>query len=124
MKTPSPFRTTSFFLTGASLMLALFFAVPTAPASDSPRATFLKNALGVVEAPDTAFPRGNTADGAGALQNNTTGVWNSAFGNRALNQNTTGGANNAVGVQALFNNTQGTHNVANGVKALFFNTPG
>ena len=114
MKTPIPFRTRSFFLTAASLItLAFFLAVPTAPASDSPRATFLKNALGEVEAPDTAFPRGNTADGAGALQNNTTGVWNSAFGNRALNQNTTGGANNAVGVQALFNNTQGTHNVAN-----------
>src|SRR5882757_10037851 len=106
MKTKIPFRITSLLLTPASvLMLAFFLAIPRAPASDSPRATFLKNALG--EVPDTALGRGNTADGAGALQNVTTGGWNSAFGDRALNQNTTGGANNAVGVHALLNNTQG-----------------
>ena len=74
--------------------------------------------------PETALPFGNTKDGSGALQNLTTGVWNSAFGDRALNHNTIGGANNAFGVQALFNNTQGTHNVADGVKALFANTTG
>ena len=104
------------------LTLAFFLAVPRAPASDSPRVTYLKNALG--EVPETALPFGNTKDGAGALQNLTTGVWNSAFGYRALNHNTIGGANNAVGVQALFNNTEGTHNVADGVKALFSNTTG
>jgi BclA C-terminal domain/Collagen triple helix repeat (20 copies) len=125
MKTLIPSRTTSFFLTGVSLVtLAFFLAVPTAPASDSPRATYLKKALGEVEAPETALPGGNTADGAGALQNNTTGIWNSAFGDRALNQNTTGGANIAVGVKTLFNNTQGTHNVASGNLALFANTTG
>src|SRR6476469_8236934 len=125
MKTLIPFRTTSFFLTGASLVtLAFFLAVPTAPASDSPRVTYLKKALGEVEAPETALPGGNTADGAGALQNNTTGIWNSAFGERALNKNTTGGANIAVGVKTLFNNTQGTHNVASGNLALFANTTG
>src|SRR6476659_553257 len=111
MKTIIPFRITNPFLIGASLiMLAFFFAVPRTPASDSPRAAFLKNVLGEVEGPETALGRGNTADGTGALQNVTTGVWNSAFGDRALNQNTTGGANNAVGVHALRNNTQGTHN--------------
>jgi hypothetical protein len=125
MKTPIPFRTTSLFLTGVSLVtLAFFSVVPTAPASDSPRATYLKKALGEVEAPETALPGGNTADGAGALQNNTTGIWNSAFGERALNQKTTGGANIAVGVKTLFNNTQGTHNVASGNLALFANTTG
>jgi len=128
MKTQIPFRTfrtASLFLTRVSLIsLAFFFAVPRTPASDSPRATFLKNLLGEVEGPETALPGGNTADGAGALQNNTTGIWNSAFGDRALNQNTTGGGNNAVGVHALRNNTQGTHNVADGVKALFSNTTG
>src|SRR6478672_8555914 len=125
MRTLIPSRTTSFFLTGVSLVtLAFFLAVPTAPASDSPRATYLKKALGVVEAPETTLPGGNTADGTGALQNNTTGIWNSAFGDRALNQNTTGGANIAVGVKTLFNNTQGTHNVASGNLALFANTTG
>jgi len=125
MKTQIPFRTTSLFLTGVSLVtLAFFLAAPRAPASDSPRAAFLKNALGEVEVPETALGRGNTADGAGALQNNTTGIWNSAFGDRALNQNTTGGANIAVGVKTLFNNTQGTHNVASGNLALFANTTG
>ncbi|HEY2046649.1 MAG TPA: collagen-like protein [Candidatus Udaeobacter sp.] len=123
MKTQIPFRTTSLFLTRVSLIsLAFFLAVPTAPASDSPRVTYLKNALG--EVPETPLPFGNTKDGAGALQNLTTGVWNSAFGDRALNHNTIGGANNAFGVQALFNNTQGTHNVAVGVKALLANTTG
>jgi hypothetical protein len=123
MKTQIPFRTTSLFLTRVSLIsLAFFLAVPRAPASDSPRVTYLKNALG--EVPETPLPFGNTKDGAGALQNLTTGVWNSAFGDRALNHNTIGGANNAFGVQALFNNTQGTHNVAVGVKALLANTTG
>ena len=123
MKTTIPIRTTSLFLTGVSLVtLAFFLAAPRAPASDSPRAAFLKNALG--EVPETALPRGNTADGAGALQNNTTGVWNSAFGDRALNHNTTGGVNNAMGVKSLFHNTQGTYNVANGTNALFTNTTG
>jgi hypothetical protein len=125
MKTPIPLRTTTLFLTAVSVVtLTFFLAVPTAPASDSPRATFLKEALGQVDAPETAFARGNTADGSGALQNNTTGVWNSAFGDRALNQNTTGGVNNAMGVKALFHNTEGTYNVANGTNALFANTTG
>ena len=57
MKTLIPFRTTRLFFTGASLLtLALFLAVPTAPASDSPRATYLKKALGDVEAPEAALP--------------------------------------------------------------------
>jgi len=106
------------------LTLAFFLAVPRAPASDSPRVIFLKNALEVPDAAETALGRGNTADGAGALQNVTTGAWNSAFGDRALNQNTTGGVNNAIGVKSLFSNTQGTHNVANGSLALFANTTG
>src|ERR1700751_4134970 len=90
-----PIRTRSLFLTAASLFtLAFFLAVPRAPASDSPRVTYLKNALG--EVPETSLPFGNTKDGSGALQNLTTGVWNSALGDRALNHNTIGGANNAM----------------------------
>ena len=107
------------------LTLAFFLAAPGASASDSPRVMFLKDALGAVpDAAETALSRGNTADGAGALQNITTGAWNSAFGDRALNQNTTGSVNNAMGVKSLFNNTQGTYNVANGSLALFANTTG
>src|ERR1700750_2323950 len=99
MKKQIPFRITSLFLIGVSLVtLAFFLAAPRAPASDSPHAAFFKNALGKVEGPETALSFGNTADGAGALQNNS-GVWNSAFGDRALNQNTTGGVNNAMGVK-------------------------
>jgi BclA C-terminal domain/Collagen triple helix repeat (20 copies) len=114
---------TSLFLTAASVLtLAFFVAAPGVHASDTPRAVFLKNALG--EMPETALGLGNTADGAGALQNLTTGAWNSAFGADALHQNTTGSVNNAIGVQSLFNNTQGRYNVANGALALFANTTG
>ena len=56
MKTIIPFRITNPFLIGVSLTLAFFFAVPRAPASDSPRAAFLKNLLGEVEEPETSFP--------------------------------------------------------------------
>jgi BclA C-terminal domain len=125
MKKPLKILTTTLLL--SPLVLAFFAGAPRAPASDSPRATFLKNALlqnALGDAPEAALGRGNTADGAGALQNVTTGYWNSAFGDRALNQNTTGGVNNAMGVKALFHNTQGTYNVANGSLALFANTTG
>jgi len=123
MITTFPFRKTSPFLIGASLvMLAFFLTVPRAPAADSPHATFLKNAL--VNVPETALARGNTADGDAALQSVTTGAWNSAFGSHALNHNTTGSVNNAVGVNSLFHNTQGTYNVADGALALFTNTTG
>ena len=123
MITIFPFRKTSPFLIGASLvMLAFFLTVPRAPAADSPHATFLKNAL--VNVPETALARGNTADGDAALQSVTTGAWNSAFGSHALNHNTTGSVNNAVGVNSLFHNTQGTYNVADGALALFTNTTG
>ena len=98
------------------LTLAFFLAVPRAPASDSPHATFLKSVL--VEAPETAFPLGNTADGSGALQNLTTGYWNSAFGDRALNQNTTGAVNNAIQVspQDVHRAVRGKHKVLDAVQ--------
>jgi len=66
----------------------------------------------------------NTANGFGALQNNTTGTNNTANGCGALETNTTGTSNTANGRQALFSNTDGDQNTANGRQALFSNTTG
>jgi hypothetical protein len=59
----------------------------------------------------------NTAVGAGALANNTTGRGNTASGAFALNGNTTGGVNTASGAGALVGNTTGSNNIALGVSA-------
>ena len=66
----------------------------------------------------------NSAFGAYALYNNTTGSSNSAFGYAALNLNTTGSSNSAFGTQALQNNTTGSSNSAFGAHALNLNTTG
>ncbi len=67
---------------------------------------------------------GNTANGDGALVNNTGGTANLADGNGALNQNTSGDYNTASGYAALYNNTIGWFNTANGSAALGNNTEG
>jgi hypothetical protein len=59
----------------------------------------------------------NTATGAGALANNTTGHDNMASGASALEFNTTGSTNIAVGSDALFNNMTGNSNIAVGIGA-------
>jgi len=66
----------------------------------------------------------NTANGAFALNANTTGNSNTANGAFALNANTTGSNNTANGASALKNNTTGFNNTANGVFALTDNTTG
>jgi hypothetical protein len=66
----------------------------------------------------------NTANGYGALYNNTNGNYNTASGYAALFFNTTGDNNTASGYGALYNNTTGDNNTANGYAALFFNTTG
>jgi hypothetical protein len=66
----------------------------------------------------------NTAVGAGALQNNTTGSGNTATGASALLNNTTGNANTASGTFALFSNTTGGANTASGYGVLDSNTTG
>jgi len=66
----------------------------------------------------------NTALGADALSNNTTGVQNSAVGVNALSTNTTGGNNTAVGNNALISNTTGSANIAVGRRAMNNNTEG
>src|SRR5215471_12222233 len=66
----------------------------------------------------------NTFFGTGALQNNTTGLFDTAFGFEALFSNTTGSSNTANGSEALFSNTIGNFNTANGFVTLFKNTTG
>jgi hypothetical protein len=60
----------------------------------------------------------NTAVGAVALLNNTTGSNNTAIGAAALLNNTTGSSNTATGRDALGSNTSGNNNNATGVSAL------
>jgi len=62
--------------------------------------------------------------GETALQNNTTGTYNTSIGSWALAFNTTGGYNTAVGRNALCSNTTGDGNTANGQNALYSNTTG
>jgi hypothetical protein len=73
---------------------------------------------------DPSDAEGNTADGTGALQNNTTGFSNTASGAYALEVNTTGSGNTASGSQALVRNTTGGGNTASGIRALWSNTTG
>lgn len=68
--------------------------------------------------------RDNTAMGASALQENTTGIANTASGSGALKANTIGSSNTASGVGALYLNTTGSTNTAGGSGALQFNTTG
>ena len=64
----------------------------------------------------------NTAVGAVALRNNTTGRVNTAVGVDSLQQNTTGEANVAVGFESLLGNSTGYYNVALGTQSLRANT--
>jgi hypothetical protein len=66
----------------------------------------------------------NTANGFGALYNNTTGASNSAVGRQALYLNTTGSNNTSVGIYSSEKNTTGTGNAALGYAALYENTTG
>jgi len=68
--------------------------------------------------------KGDTALGAGALNNDTSGTYNTAFGYFALLANTTGSYNTAVGQLALAANTSATDNTALGYYALEANTVG
>jgi hypothetical protein len=89
------------------------------------------------EAPDTALPGGNTAEGQLALESLTTGFYNSAFGIYSLLSLTDGnfctgvgagtllantaGENTATGAGALLSNIGGSSNTATGAFALFNN---
>jgi hypothetical protein len=95
---------------------------------------------GLTGVTDSASPF-ETALGTGALQSNTTGIYNvavgydaananttgyslAALGHEALKLNTTGKSNNAFGAFALASNTTGNDNVAVGNNALNANTTG
>jgi hypothetical protein len=71
-------------------------------------------------APDGGYPGGNTAEGINALHdvNTAVGINNTAVGANALTQNTTGFYNVAVGSGALASNTTGNFNMAIGTEAL------
>jgi len=66
----------------------------------------------------------NTAVGAQALEENTTGSVNTAVGREALEDNTTGNSNTAVGYKALETTTTGSSNTAVGLRVLEANTTG
>jgi len=77
--------------------------------------------LNCVAAPDF---EGNTAVGAEALRDDTTGNFNTAMGGSALKLNTIGTVNTAIGLDALVSNTEGSSNTAIGGNTLFNNTTG
>ena len=79
-------------------------------------------ALAVLPAPDGGYPGNNTAEGASALLNLTTGTNNTAVGSGALQKTTDGGYNSALGYGALQNNIHGAFNMAIGAQALYNNT--
>jgi len=66
----------------------------------------------------------NTAIGASALLENTTGYDNTAVGVNSLYSNTTGNENTSMGSYSQQNTTTGNQNASFGVGALQFNTTG
>ena len=72
----------------------------------------------------TGVQSGQTAVGACALLNNTSGCLNAAVGYIAMCSNTSGWLNAAFGAYALFNNTTGGTNTAIGATAMYSNTTG
>jgi len=69
--------------------------------------SLVSNSFAVDPPPDGGYPGGNTAEGAEALLNLTTGTHNSATGYHSLLSNTTGNNNTATGYLALQLNTTG-----------------
>ncbi|HEY2713247.1 MAG TPA: tail fiber domain-containing protein [Chthoniobacterales bacterium] len=64
---------------------------------------------------------GNTSIGLGALDNISSGYFDSAFGANALFSDTTGSYNTASGCKALYSNEDGSNNTAAGREALYSN---
>src|SRR5258708_14316678 len=91
-----------------TLTLLCFGLLPTA------------KALLPAPSPDGGYPGSNTAEGINALHdvNTAVGINNTAVGANALTQNTTGAYNVALGSLALASNTTGDFNMAIGTQAL------
>jgi hypothetical protein len=104
----SRLRLAFFFTLGC-----IWFALSLAP-----------TAFGVRPKPDGGYPGANTAEGDGALQSLTSGIYNTALGYHTLFSNTSGTENTATGKEALSSNTTGLYNTASGVGALYSNTTG
>ncbi len=81
-------------------------------------------ALGAFALRENTTGNRNTASGIGALSNNTTGNYNTAGGDVALTDNTTGSYNTASGSGALNRNISGEGNTASGLNAVYYNTTG
>ncbi len=81
-------------------------------------------AVGALALRDNTTGFQNTGSGASALLFNSTGSRNTANGAYALEFNTTGDLNTGVGALALVLNTTGFYNTASGALALSSNTTG
>ena len=101
-----------------TIFAAILFVFALLCAAAAPKA------FGVNPPPDGDYGNGNTAEGALALFQLTTGTANTAIGSTALAHDTIGDNNTATGSQALFSNTTGSRNTAVGLNALFGNTNG
>ncbi|QQR88227.1 MAG: tail fiber domain-containing protein [Flavobacteriales bacterium] len=82
--------------------------------------TFFGSSAGLNNVPNVMLFQGqnNTAVGAGALRENTTGKLNTALGSGALMVNSSGTANTALGASALDHCLSGGSNTAIGYNAL------
>jgi hypothetical protein len=84
----------------------------------------MNTAVGAEAMRDTTTGFYNTAVGADALRSNTEGYSNTALGKEALLLSTTGYSNSAVGAFSMFHNSDGSKNTAIGEAALWGNTTG
>jgi hypothetical protein len=85
---------------------------------------YYNTAVGAIALFNNSTGEGNTAVGANALRTNTTGSYNVGIGTGALNWNADGSFNTALGVNAMLNCSSGSYNVGLGNGALASNLQG
>jgi hypothetical protein len=81
-------------------------------------------AAGAFALQDSTSGGANTAIGSDAMTLTTSGSYNVAVGAIALYSNTTGDSNTALGMGALMRNSTGSHNSATGLYSLYGNKAG
>jgi hypothetical protein len=124
MNPPTQSKNTTILPVLIALTLGCFALSPVARAVCREGCDNSDTFLGEGALSNTTLPgNSNTAIGAQALFDNTTGGLNTAIGQGALFDNNTGSNNTATGAGALFAN-QGDNNTANGEGALNENTTG